>query len=176
MLWIVLFLVVIMFWWWSSRDTRTQGVEYQNLKYQDLEHQGVENPENGQVITDEPLNAKPKVEGTLIGEKGTPSSAEAMPLDEDVAEFKYSNLKRLMSTRMDTLDEYQIAMVVQQILNELPEMVGLGKMHPFDATFAHIQAMARQGHELQALDVEAIRQNYIDIYPFSINSGVLELH
>ena len=81
-----------------------------------------------------------------------------------------------MSTRINTLDEYELEMVVQQIISQLPEMVNLGLMHPFDATFAHTQTMSKQGHKLQEGEVKAIKRNYIDLYPFPINSGMLDLH
>jgi hypothetical protein len=97
-------------------------------------------------------------------------------LDADVAEFKYQNLRRLMATPVDTLDDYQLELVVQQIINALPEMVAMGQMHPFDATLAHVQAIAKQDREIQASEFETIKQNYMNSYPFPINSNRVDLH
>ena len=153
-----------MSWWLFNYDALDQSLE------------SPESPANQQMAVEEEQSTQSKVKDIITDQNEDLPSTEVPQLDDDIAEFKYRNLKRLMSTRIDTLDEYQLGMVVQQIVNELPEMVSMGKMHPFDATFAHTQAMAKQDLQLQAFEVEAIKQNYMDLYPFRINSGMLDLH
>ena len=169
MLWVALALVLIivlttvlsMSWWWLSQSEPDQAQTKTT---------------NEEVVHNETDRLQLLFEGNVAKETEALPSSEMSPLDEEFAEFKYKNLKRLMSTRIDTLDDYQLEMVVQQIISELPEMVSAGQIHPFDATFAHTQAMLKQGHKLQGFEVEAIKQNYGDLYPFPINSSLLELH
>lgn len=111
------------------------------------------------------------------GSTFSPSSSSANSHEKHhETEFRYENLKRLMSMRTDSLDEYQLEMVVQQIIHELPKLVSLGKMHPLDATLAHTQAIAKLKHVTIKDDVETINQKYIELYPFPINTSQLDLH
>ncbi len=157
---IVLAIVLTVSWWLSRSESD---------KASDI-------PKNEQTIDNKMDGLQALVEEKSVDEVDGLSSVVLPPMDENVVEFKYRNLKRLMSTRIDTLDEYQLEMVAQQIISQLPEMVNMGLMHPFDATFAHTQIMSKQSHRLQAFNVETIKQNYMDLYPFPINSSQLDLH
>ncbi len=162
MLWAALSIVLSMAWWWLSQSELDQALAV-SVNAQPIRIYGSE-------------KFQPLVEKVAVEKREEMPPTEVHQLDEEFVEFKYRNLKRLMSTRIDTLDEYQLEMVVQQIINELPEMVSIGQMHPLDATFAHTQAMTRKNHEFQAREVEAINKKYMDLYPFPINSNLLDLH
>ena len=132
-----------------------------------------EHTQNGGVVDEEVVGLSSL---TTKGEIEALRYSEISALDDEFAEFKYQNLQRLMSSRIDTLDPYQLEMIVQQILSELPEMVSAGQIHPFDATFAHTQAVSRQGNKLQGFEVEALKRSYAELYPYPINSSLLDLH
>lgn len=167
---LALVIILTMFWWRSpdKYDRHMKGSV--DVKLIDIQTDGLQ-PLAEQHVTD-------RAEVPLASEipKNAAESEMVAQLDADLAEFKYQNLKRLMSTPIDTLDDYQLEMIVQQIIDALPDMVGMGQMHPLDATLAHTQALARQDRELQALEVETIRQNYMNLYPFPVNSNRVDLH
>lgn len=172
-LWVALSIVLSMCWWWLSQSEPGQ-VQKKPKNDQNIDNETTQDPQKIRAYGADGL--QPLAEESVDEESAEMPASEVPQLDEDIAEFKYKNLKRLMSTRIDSLDAYQLEMVVQQIIIELPEMVSMGQMHPLDATFVHTQAMARNHHELQAFEVEAINKNYMDLYPFPINSGLLDLH
>ena len=172
MLWIVLSVVIAMFWWWFNQNQVGQNELNQRELNQNELSQMPKNPEIEQVRA----HGQPLAEDRMVENEEEPVSLDVPRLDDGIVQFKFRNLKRLMSTPIDTLDEYQLEMVVQQIIIGLPDMVSIGLMHPLDATFAHTQAMARKNHKLQAFEVEAINKSYMDLYPYPINSSVLDLH
>ena len=84
------------------------------------------------------------------------------------AEFRLENLKRLMATPVRQVSNLEKLMIVEQILGELPYLVSEGELHPFDATLAHVKAVAHQDIELQEAEVEAIKDEYLALYPLSV--------
>jgi hypothetical protein len=88
--------------------------------------------------------------------------------EQTEAEFRLENVNRLMSKPLSRLTAYQKHMIVEQILTELPFLVSSGELHPLDATLAHIRAKAHQQQSLPEYEVEAIRDEYIAMYPSDI--------
>ena len=105
MLWVALALVLSVSWWWPSQSELDQAPK--KATYEQL----IENETDG---------SQSLVENGVVAETEELVYSEMPQLDENVAEFKYKNLKRLMSIRVDALDEYQIEMVVQQLISQLP--------------------------------------------------------
>jgi hypothetical protein len=83
--------------------------------------------------------------------------------------FRLQNLEKLMATQISSISEVEKHIVIEQILAELPELVKLGVLHPFDATLAHIKARERQNARLEADQVENLQQMYVNLYPSAIS-------
>lgn len=128
-----------------------------------IELNSTEPPKNADAKTIEVPNA---VENTKITLNN---------IEEVDAEFRLRNVEKLMALPISRLTELQRDLAIDHILSELPFLVGKGRMHPFDALFAHVKALERKNIKLEDEELKKIETMYAGLYPYSIEIANHEL-
>lgn len=95
--------------------------------------------------------------------------------EEADAAFRLRNVEKIMALPITRLTDVEKDLAIGQILSELPYLVRKGRMHPFDAVFAHVKALERQDVKLEEEDVKNIKAKYVGLYPYSIEIDNREL-
>lgn len=133
-----------------------------------------ENMSAKQNLSSEPESPIHESAGEQLSEEM--ESASAHEIDDEEADFRYHNLEKLMSRSVTGMDPYEQEMLMEQIINELPEVVKSGRMHPFDAVVAHAQILKRQGVPYDHARMEALKAEYMSTYPLALRQPHSEMH